>query len=247
MLTEATLADGTVVLRSPLLAALGIPHAFSTRRGPGGADFSLSSDRPANLAALVAALGLAGRRWCDVHQVHGTELCDAGACAPGAPRREADALVSRDPGLGILVRTADCVPVLLATRDGAAVAAIHAGWRGLAADIIPRTVAALGWPAGSFVACVGPCMGPEAFEVDEDVAAVFERRGFPALRTGWPKPHLHLAGMALRQLRDAGAAEAEDSGLCTYADDRRFFSFRRDKTHRGLPASGHQAALIAPR
>ena len=245
MLQELHLPGGFVALQSPLLTRLGIRHAFSTRIGPGGADLSLSSDQPAHHAAWMRALGMADLRLCDVHQVHGTALCHADALPLGAERPHADALTSRDPTRAILVRTADCVPILLGSTDGRQVAAIHAGWRGLAAGIIAQTIARIGLSQGSFVASIGPCIGLAAFEVDEDVAQVFTAQGLPADFHSWSKPHLDLATIAAHQLQAAGAAEVENSHLCTYADARRFFSFRRDRTHRKLAVSGHQAALIA--
>jgi YfiH family protein len=172
-------------------------------------------------------------------QVHGCEVADAGKAAPGCA---ADAALTRAPGQVCAVMTADCLPVLLCDRRGRAVAAAHAGWRGLAAGVIERTVAALGADSDEVLAWLGPAIGPEAFEVggevreafvadDPDAAVEFRARG-----TG--KWLADLYGLARRRLGRAGVGRVYGGGLCTYGDPARFYSFRRDG------ATGRMASLI---
>ncbi len=134
--------NGLVALRSPRLAALGVPHVFTTRIGPGGRPFDLASPDPAALAAFTAVAGAdPGTALRQLRQVHGAAAHLADALPPDpAAAPEGDALVGTDPKLLLGVYTADCVPILIATADGRRVAAIHAGWRGLLAGTIPAAV-----------------------------------------------------------------------------------------------------------
>ena len=247
MLEHMTAADGTVFFQSPTLRSIGVPHGFSTRIGPGGRnDFSLGSGSPENLPVFAHALGCASRALATVHQVHGTCVAE-GIC--GDKSVEADAILSANPTQLILIRTADCVPILLSSHDGTRVAAIHAGWRGLVAGVIPQAAKALGVP--EFIAAIGPCMGVNAFEVDEEVAQAFDAAGLghAVERNGHAKPHVDLVFAAELQLRGCGATVV-DSGfhlrdLCTYREEHWFFSHRRDRTHRGLPKTGHMGSAIS--
>lgn len=179
-----------------------------------------------NRARLDAALALpASPRW--LTQVHGTRCVDAAAL--DAPV-EADAILTRTPGVVCAVLTADCLPILLCARDASGVAAVHAGWRGLYDGVIAAAITALGIPAARLSAWIGPGIGVDAYVVGADLrtrfidrdpalATCFERRG-----TAW---HADLVAIARHQLRACGVAAITASGLCTYAD-RRFYSFRRD-------------------
>jgi hypothetical protein len=155
----------------------------------------------------------------------------------------ADAAWTTEPGLACVVGAADCLPVLLAARDGSVVAAAHAGWRGLAAGVLEATLAALhegaGVRADQVLAWLGPCIGPEHFEVGADVLEAFgahpqrvDGAAVAAFRftprpDGAPRWHADLARLAAARLTRAGV-EFSGCGLCTYADRSRFFSFRRD-------------------
>ncbi len=256
MLEKVTTADGLVFFESPALRAIGVPHGFSTRIGPGdNRHFTLASDNDAHMAQFAAALDCVSRRHVTVYQVHGACVWDGARGSPpasahelrvGTPalRCEADAITSCDPNQLLAVRTADCVPVLLASNDGKRVAAIHAGWKGLVAGVIPNAIKALDTRA--FVGAIGPCMGLAAFEVDEDVARQFDAAGLGEAvnRQDWPKPHVDLRLAAELQLRQAKAQLIDSEDLCTYRDEHLFFSHRRDRTHRGLPKTGHIAAFI---
>jgi YfiH family protein len=196
----------------------------------------------ANRARLVAELGLALEP-CWLRQVHGTTVVEA---APGlAVPPEADAAVTGLPGLACAVLTADCLPVLLARRDGSRVGAAHAGWRGLVAGVVEATVARLctddGRP-GDVLAWLGPAIGPGAYEVGADVREAL-LAGDPgagdALRPGRPGHWwLDLYAAARRRLARAGVTEIHGGAWCTATEAGRFFSYRRDGT------CGRQATLI---
>jgi len=199
----------------------------------------------ANRALLADAMGAAP---VFLRQVHGTRVVRIAAAdaAPGAPVHEADAVVTSEAGVGCVVQAADCLPVLLAAPEGRAVAAAHAGWRGLAAGVVERTVAALcdvgQCEPGDVVAWLGACIGPQAFEVGADVLAAFhegEARHFvPApARDGVPKWHADLPALAAGRLRRLGLTEVSGCGACTVSDPSRFFSYRRDRVTGRLAAA----------
>jgi hypothetical protein len=179
-----------------------------------------------------------------VHQVHGNTCVDAASCAGREPRVQADAITVHDLQHAATIRTADCVPVLLARADGLAVAAVHAGWRGVVAGAVPRAVKSLG-TGSSILAAIGPCMGPEAFEIGPEVAAAFAAAGLgAAVQHGHARPHADLTLAVRWQLLAAGITAIDAWGGCTYAQERLFHSHRRDTSHRGLP-SGRLACCIA--
>jgi polyphenol oxidase len=195
-------------LRAAGFEALGIDHGFGMRGS-------------AEAAPAGAALP---------KQVHGVTL----ARAPFAQRPEADAVWSAEPGVAVGVVTADCVPILVAHRDGRFAAAIHAGWRGSAGRIAARTIRALTRETGArpsdLVAAIGPHIGPCCYEVDLPVmAAIPERSVFRPVRPG----HAMLDLFALNRLQLVGAGvpahAIERVGGCTACDSARYFSYRRDK------------------
>jgi YfiH family protein len=157
-------------------------------------------------------------------QVHSARVlaARAGECGEG------DALVGRDRGLALSVVTADCVPVLLAGPAG--IAAAHAGWRGIAAGIVPATVATLGGEAGETVAWIGPAIGPCCYEVGPEVAAQVAAASDPDVvemnSTG--RPHLDLQEAVRLQLRAAGLRHLHILRLCTRCQDFRLHSYRRE-------------------
>jgi YfiH family protein len=189
----------------------------------------------ANRAFLRRSLGLpAEPAW--LRQVHGSDAVEAGAGA----EPEADASYTRNAGVVCAVMTADCLPLLLCTRDGEGVAAVHAGWRGLAGGVIERAVEALG--TGDLLAWLGPVIGPEAFEVGGEVRAAFlaqDRESDAAFRAGddgrWLADIYLLARLRLKRL---GIGDVHGGYWCTYSDESRFFSYRRDGV------TGRMATLI---
>jgi YfiH family protein len=153
----------------------------------------------------------------------------------------ADAAWTTATGVVCQVTAADCMPVLFALRDGSAVGAAHAGWRGLAAGVLEATVQAIcaGTAAApdDVQAWLGPCIGPQAFEVGAEVLQAFGHE--PAANTdrcfvsrlrsdGSPRWLADLPALATQRLLACGVRRITPSGLCTVADASRFFSFRRD-------------------
>lgn len=200
--------------------------------------------QPETAAALVQALGGRGPL-CVVSQVHGARVVDAAAAldalAAGTPL-EADGIVSVLPDTVIAVRVADCVPVLLRAPGG--VAAIHAGWRGTAADIVRVGLRALCEAAGcepaQVRASVGPCISAAVYEVGPEVVAGLRE---VAVHERWRsvgangRDHADLALLNADILRDAGV-RVDVVGACTVGDAR-FWSYRRDGA-----AGGRQAGAI---
>lgn len=229
--------------RSAVFSALApsVVHGFTGRRG-GHSEGRFSSlnlggrwgDDPAavrkNLAAVADAAPFDPAWLVCVRQVHGAAVLRADRVGEGS---EADALwCHRDDGPCVVgVLTADCVPVLVADREGHAVAAVHSGWRGTVAGVVPQAVRALvgaGVPVERLVAAIGPCIELAAFEVGEEVAAQFDDAFVE--RDRWPRPHVDLVGVVRAQLEGEGvpAASIDRVGACTHAHPERYFSFRRD-------------------
>jgi polyphenol oxidase len=171
-----------------------------------------------------------------VTQVHGTCVMDTGKVNLEAVT-EADALVSARPGQVLGILTADCMPVVLANDAGTVLGLAHAGWRGLANGVLSATVQAMASqtePLGTWRAWIGPCIGPTAFQVGDEVRQVFLDK-HPALAHYFKSdvaPHKWLCDMpaiARYLLLDHGADSVAWCGLCTASDEAdRFFSYRRD-------------------
>jgi YfiH family protein len=166
-----------------------------------------------------------------LQQVHGTRVVKLGTgdFAGGPP--EADAVIADRPGDICVVRIADCLPILLCARDGSEIAAIHAGWRGLAAGVVETTLAALSTPADDLLAWFGPAISQAAFEVGAEVRERFGAWGeIEGLFVPNDRGRLQadLYGLARARLRAAGVSGIFGGGLCTYADAERFYSYRRD-------------------
>jgi YfiH family protein len=196
-------------------------------------------DDPARVArnrAILRACLPAEPAW--IKQVHGTVVIDPGRAVP---ETEADAAVTRRPGLVCVVMTADCLPVLLSDRAGRTVGIAHAGWRGLAAGVLENTVRAMGSRPEDLIAYIGPGIGAHRYEVGDEVLRAFVDRdpgaapSFEPGRTG--KHFADLGALARVRLAAAGVSETYGGGFCT-ASEERFFSFRRDRT------TGRMASLI---
>lgn len=255
------MTDRAEFLESALLRDAGFRHAFFTRNGgvSSGAYASLSFSIAAgdsaenvreNLARAGQALGVDTPRILFLSQVHGsvTHTLLGGEDQASVLKLEGDALLSRAAGLACAVRTADCVPVLLADRRSGAVAAAHAGWRGAVAGVVASAVRGLRalWPEADLIAAIGPHISQAAFEVSPDVAeAILRASTDPGIvdRTR-AKPHLDLRRMLRAELRSLGLADQaiDDVWGCTVSESSRFFSFRRDGK-----ASGRHLSAIVPR
>ncbi|MEJ2308809.1 MAG: peptidoglycan editing factor PgeF [Gammaproteobacteria bacterium] len=225
-------------------------HALSTTRAGGvssGAWESLNlgahvGDNPASVAEnrriLAREAGLPSEPlW--LKQVHGCAVADPAADGRGC---EADAAVSDTPGRVCAVMTADCLPVLLANRAGTRVAAAHAGWRGLAGGVLEQTVAHFADAPADIIAWLGPAIGPQAFEVGDEVRDAFVSRhavsgsAFAPARPGHWLADLYA--LARNHLAAAGVRQVHGGGFCTWSDSERFFSYRRDGV------TGRMATLI---
>jgi YfiH family protein len=175
-----------------------------------------------------------------LEQVHGTTVMDAGvaSCRP-----RADACVSRARGAVCVVMTADCLPLLFCDRAGTVVGAAHAGWRGLADGVIEATVAAMAVAPQELMVWLGAAIGATAFEVGEEVRAVFVAQNplavaafVPTATTG--KYLADLYALARLRLNALGITDISGGDLCTYHDAERFFSYRREGV------TGRMGALI---
>lgn len=173
-----------------------------------------------------------------IEQVHGTRVVRLRARdkRPGASVHVADASITTEPGLACVVQVADCLPVLLAAPGG--VGAAHAGWRGLSSGVVEKTVAALcditRCKPSDLRAWLGPCIGPQHYEVGVDVLRAFGAD--PGVEGDQPHFRVHgerkwladLVGLARQRLQAAGVEAISGGRWCTYADASRFFSYRRD-------------------
>jgi YfiH family protein len=174
--------------------------------------------------------------WLD--QVHGSDVVDADRIASAC----ADASVAHRPGTVCVVLTADCLPVLFCSRRGDVVAAAHAGWRGLAAGVLARTVERMTCRPEDILAWLGPAIGPESFEVGPEVRAVFAAtlpRAEEAFRPGHGDRLLaDIYRLARLELARAGVTTVFGGGLCTVSQPGLFHSYRRDGS------TGRMASLI---
>ncbi|MFV1996873.1 MAG: peptidoglycan editing factor PgeF [Acidiferrobacterales bacterium] len=221
----------------------------STREGgvslPPYASFNLArhvGDDPRhvdqNRSLLLQQLDLPGEpRWLE--QVHGTALLNLDQ---NGTRNEADGSFSRLANRVCAVMTADCMPVLMCSSAGDRVAALHAGWRGLAAGILRKGVAAMAVEESQLLVWLGPAIGSKNFEVGEEVYRAFitqfsgAEKAFESAGAGHWYADLYL--LARMQLRSLGVDQVFGGEFCTYTDTQRFYSYRRNG------ATGRMASLI---
>lgn len=234
-----------LALTSPLLAEAGFLHGFSTRWASPAGDEGPSPAAPEHLAGFFGALGRPVASVLRVKQVHGNAVVTEPAADFAV---EADAIVlgpesvDRTP----VIRTADCVPILMADRETGRVAAIHAGWRGVHARIVVEAFARLRAQSGNVRAAIGPCLCARCFEVGEEVVEALVPVSTPSIvhRGYGPKPHVDLRLAVRAQLLELGLDDAhvEDVPGCTRCEPERFFSYRRDGAN-----AGRLMAAIVPR
>ncbi|HSO39223.1 MAG TPA: peptidoglycan editing factor PgeF [Labilithrix sp.] len=251
------------LLVSGSLKRAGFRHGFTTRAGGVSEppfetlDFATLRDPAAlweNQSRLAQAVGFDLSRLYQTKQVHGRAVVRAEGDPARMLAHEADALVG-EPGSGaaVAVRVADCVPVLLADPASGRVAAVHAGWRGVVADVVGAAVRQLVRDGSGLVAAIGPCIGACCFEVDEDVADTIARtttdsvvvrrdadrgKAFVDLRAG-VRTQLRALGLSDSVIEDV---PGRGSAGCTRCDAQRFYSYRRDGD-----ASGRLIAVIVAR
>ena len=174
-----------------------------------------------------------------LQQVHGSVVVDAAVAKPGC---EADASFATRPGIVCTVLTADCLPLLLCDGGGTRVAAVHAGWRGLLAGVVENGVHAMQRPGAQLLAWLGPAIGPEAFEVGEEVRDAFIAEDPHATVAFSPSPggrwlaDIYL--LARQRLARMQVTAVYGGHWCTVNDAARFYSYRRDGV------TGRMASLI---
>jgi len=239
----------------------GIVHGFLGRRGgvstgtTAGLNVGLGSDDdPAAIAEnrrRVTETVLPDGHLVTVYQVHSAEAVTIVQPVADDARPDADALVTDRPGLLLGILTADCAPVLFADRDAGVVGAAHAGWKGAIGGVTDATIAAMeriGARRDRIVAAIGPCIARASYEVDDGFLRRFatadaaNERFFIEGRAGHHR--FDLEAYVAQRLAAAGVTRVEAMGLDTYADEARFFSFRR-ATHRGEADYGRQISVIA--
>ena len=169
-----------------------------------------------------------------LRQVHGITVVNADGTQAAGVEPEADAAIARGRGRVCAILIADCMPVLLASESGEVIGLAHAGWRGLAAGVIEATLQAMDVAPRRVKAWLGPAIGPQVYEVGDEVHTAFlERDGAsqsafsPARQGHWL---LDLYAVARQRLARTGVAQVFGGTFCTYSDRERFFSFRRDRT-----------------
>lgn len=240
------------LVRSRALAQFpDIVAAMSTRQGgePGAPfafnlGFAVGDDEARverHLATFLGRFGIMPDEVAFMEQVHGAEIAEV---TEAGIVEGVDAVFTRTPRLALAVRTADCVPVLLYAPGARVVAAVHAGWRGLAERIVERTVAELhtatGATADEMIAFCGPAARGCCYEVDEDVAALFPSHA--VTRREGRRPTLDLHVVVAQQLAEAGLASTDIDvyDRCTICAPALFHSHRRDGAR-----SGRMLAVIA--
>jgi YfiH family protein len=207
----------------------------------------VGTGRDDDRSRLREALQLPGEpHW--LRQVHGVEVVEVPSSRSRREGRgegpEADASYATEPGTVCAAMAADCLPVLFCNDTGTVVAAAHAGWRGLAAGVLEATVRAMGAPPATLLAWMGAAIGPESFEVGPEVREAFVSVDASAAAGFRPRPRVpgkflaDLYGLARQRLNKAGVSRVYGGGLDTFADPRRFFSYRRDGR------CGRMAALV---
>jgi YfiH family protein len=252
------LIDAPEAVREP---ELDVPHGFFGRRGGVSTGIAASlnvglgaGDDPAAVAEnrrRAAEAVLPDGRLVSVYQVHSARCVAVAEPWDEAKRPEADALVTNRRGLVLGIVTADCAPVLFADKRAGVVGAAHAGWKGALGGVTEAALAAkeaLGARREDISAATGPTLAQASYEVDEGFAGRFladdpaNDAYFAPGRAG----HLQfdLPGYLASRLRREGCGAVTALGLDTYADEARFYSFRR-ATHRGEPTYGRQFSLIA--
>jgi polyphenol oxidase len=248
-------AEGALHLLYLRSALLAVPHGFSLRQGGvsvgplsslnlGAAVGDAAENVSENRRRLAADAGRSLLQLATVRQVHGDQVVRG---QPGA-LVEADGVWTDDGhGTWVGVTSADCVPVLLASRGGRAVAAVHSGWRGTALRVAARAVEVLvrgGAEASSVCAVVGPCIQACCYEVSPELAKRFRVEFGPeVVRDGGVRPHLDLSRAVRATLLAAGlsADNVDLQPACTACDPTRFYSHRRDGG-----VTGRHLAFIAP-
>ena len=201
-----------------------------------------------NRERVALAMGVADTHLMGVHQIHSADVIKV--TEANADKPKADALVTATKGIALSVLTADCQPVLFADKVAGVIGAAHAGWQGALSGVLDSTIDAmvgLGAARENIVAVIGPSISQKAYEVGADFAERFidedhTNARFFANGKG-DKMQFDLPAFGLARLRAAGIKDAAWTRHCTYADEQRFYSYRRT-THRKEADYGRLIAAI---
>lgn len=265
MLQRIEHANGVVTYQSRLLGATGVLHAFTTRIGGISQGIfaslnlgSLAKDSATdpnthvaeNFRRLRAALGCPHHLRMAARQVHGNAVWVTGnRPVKPADAPEADAIVTKHPRTLLTIRTADCVPILLAHESGRVVAAVHAGWRGVLGQVVKTAVDTMSerfeLTPSQLLAAIGPCISLPHFEVGPEVSCGFEAASLDqVIDRNRARPHIDLPRAVQLQLHAAGLLpqQIDTTDRCSFHHEQEFFSHRRDKS-----PTGRMAAVIAVR
>jgi YfiH family protein len=242
-----------------------VSHGFFTRRGgaSGGIYDSLncaygSQDAPdavaANREKVAESLDLKPENIVSVYQIHSNKVVTVNEPWPREKAPQADALITDKRGIGLGILTADCAPILFASKKKKVVAAAHAGWKGALTGIVEETVrnfSHFGVAPGDIAAAIGPCIGPESYEVKDDFKKPFmeqDAANEKFFRAGARAGHLifDLPGYIADRLRKIGVGQVIDTRQDTLPNEAAFFSYRRT-TLRGEKDYGRQMSVIAIR
>ena len=253
--------DRAMFCASTLESCNGIRHGFFTRQGGvskgmyGSLNCGLGSRDDAesvrqNRALVAETLGVPAGRLLTLYQIHSATAVIVDKPWNGEAA-EADALVTRTPGLAIGALTADCAPILLCDPQARVIAAAHAGWRGALSGVAEATIAAmeeLGAKRERVVSVIGPSISQRAYEVGADYVDRFlaeepASEAFFMTDESSGEPHFDLSGYVAERLSRAGVGSVSDLGLCTYCDETRLFSYRRSQ-HHGEEDYGRQISAI---
>lgn len=249
-------------LEAPALKLDGITHGFYTRGGGHSTgiyeslNIGLGSrdDRDSvlkNRARVEESMGAETGWLVSPYQIHSANVITVEKPWAEQADRKADALVTRTPGLALGIATADCGPVLFADQEAGVIGAAHAGWKGALTGVLDNTVAAmehLGAERSKISAVLGPAISQSAYEVGPEFHDRFvtENADNTLYFRPSPRPGHHMFNLQhyiTDRLTSLGLSDVNGLGICTYADEDRFFSYRRT-THRGEPDYGRQISAI---
>ncbi|MGL4635866.1 MAG: peptidoglycan editing factor PgeF [Beijerinckiaceae bacterium] len=253
----------TPVTSSALSGILGIRHAFFTREGgvSAGLYASLngglgSQDERAlvleNRRRMAAHMGVSDERFLNVWQIHSADVVAVDSPWTTDERPKADAMVTATPHLSIAVATADCGPVLFADANARVIGAAHAGWQGAFHGVLEATLDAMeaqGARRSAITAVIGPMLSQRNYEVGPEFVARFLAQDADNARFFVPSNReshamFDLPAYNTMRLTKAGVGQVQDLAMCTYADEQRFYSYRR-ATHRKEADYGRLLAAIA--
>ena len=226
---NSRITDDLELLTCPALEEHGVPHAFTSRHN----GFGERAHGPDDHAALARALNL--DTLATMKQVHGRDIH---SIADSATPPECDGMVTDEPGLGLVVHTADCLPMLMWAENANAVSAVHAGWHGTLANVaaaaVEKLMADKAASAEELHIVIGPAIRRCCFEVGDEVVEAFVDAGRAVEVISWPGPrqrrHVDLIEDNRRQLIASGVRPERiyDSGLCTSCENERFYSYRKE-------------------